>query len=479
MNAIHPVILCGGVGTRLWPLSRSQQPKQFQPIDAESAVTFFQATVQRHRGDLFHDPLVSVAAGHLTTVRRQLRDVQRNARIIAEPVARNTGPAVLSAALLASRTDPDALILVCPSDHVIGGDLNARVRETIKAASDGLIVTFGIKPRYNETGYGYIMDGGEFSNYRGVHRAEKFIEKPNAQTAQSLIETGLAYWASGISLMRADTVIEEYRRFDPVTFGAVNASLLDATQDDGALLLHETSFSSAESLPTERAVFEKSKSVALAPADVDWDDVGAWAAFHTIGDKTEDDNVVTGDVMMVNSHGSYVRGSKRFVAVVGVENLVVVDTEDALLVTTKDQSQDVKKVVEELKAQNRREADDHAFGTTDFGKQGMLAQGAGYQLKHLTVNPGATLPIETGDEFRRMMVVASGQGTLVIGNRKREVRAGATFEIGHEQSAHVTNDGTGPMQVIEVACHVDGPMTHLTPLVELATVAADGSREHA
>jgi mannose-1-phosphate guanylyltransferase/mannose-6-phosphate isomerase len=479
MTAIHPVILCGGVGTRLWPLSRSQQPKQFQPIDADSTVTFFQTTVQRHRGDLFHDPLVSVSMGHLGTVRRQLRDVQRNARIIAEPVARNTGPAVLASAILAARTDPEALILVCPSDHVIEGDLNGRVREASKAASDGLIVTFGIKPRYNETGYGYIIDGGEFANYRGVHRAEKFVEKPNAQTAQALIETGMAWWASGISLMRADTVIEQYRRFDPVTYGAVHASLLNAGSEDGALLLEEASFGTAESLPTERAVFEKSKSVALAPTDVEWDDVGAWAAFHTIGKKTEDGNVVTGDVMMLNSKDSYVRGSKRLVAVVGVQNLVVVDTEDALLVTTKDQSQDVKKVVEQLKAQNRREAEDHAFGTTDFGRQGTLAQGAGYQLRHLTVNPGATLPIETGDEFRRMMVVASGQGTLTVGNRRREVRAGATFEIGHEQVATVSNDGTGPMQVIEVACHVDGPMTHLTPLVELATVAADGSREHA
>lgn len=478
MNAIHPVVLCGGVGTRLWPLSRSQQPKQFQPIDHEGSITFFQTTVQRHRGELFHDPVVSVASGHLGTVRRQLRDVQRNARIIAEPVARNTGPAVLSAALLIARTDPDAVMLICPSDHVIEGDLNARIRESHKAAADGLIVTFGIKPRYNETGYGYIIDGGEFSNYRGVHRAEKFIEKPNAQTAQSLIETGLAYWASGISLMRADTVIEEYRRFDPVTFGAVSASLANASNEDGALLLEEASFGSAESLPTERAVFEKSKTVALAPADVEWDDVGAWAAFHTIGKKSDGNNVVSGDVMMVNSRDSYVRGSDRLVAVVGVDNLVVVDTHDALLVTTREQSQDVKKVVEQLKAQSRREAEDHSFGATDWGKQGKLASGAGYMLRHLTVNPGATLPVESGSEFRRLMVVASGGGVLQMGSRRREIRAGATFEIGPEQTADVINDGTGPMQVIEVACHVDGPLTHLTPLLELAAVA-DGSREHA
>lgn len=478
MSAIHPVILCGGVGTRLWPLSRSQQPKQFQPIEQEGTITFFQATVQRHRGELFHDPVVSVAAGHLDTVRRQLRDVQRNARIIAEPVARNTGPAVLSAALLVSRTDPDAVMIICPSDHVIAGDLNSRIREAWKAASDGLIVTFGIKPRYNETGYGYIVDGGEFSNYRGVHRAEKFIEKPNAQAAQTLIETGLAYWASGISLMRADTVIEEYRRFDPVTFGAVSEALANAVDADGALLLEEESFGSAESLPTERAVFEKSRTVALAPADVEWDDVGAWAAFHTIGKKTDGGNVVTGDVMMVNSTDSYVRASDRLVAVVGVNNLVVVDTKDALLVTTRDQSQDVKQVVEQLKSQNRREAEDHVVGATDWGRQGKLASGAGYMLRHLTVNPGATLPIESGDEFRRMLVVASGSGSLHMGSRRRDVRPGATFEVGPEQVASVTNEGTGPMQVIEVACHIDGPLTHLTPLLELAAVS-DGSREHA
>ena len=171
-----------------------------------------------------------------------------------------------------------------------------------------------------------------------------FIEKPNAQTAQQLIETGLAYWASGISLMRADTVIEEYRRFDPVTFGAVSASLANAeARSTARWCSRNASFGTAESLPTERAVFEKSKSVALAPADVEWDDVGAWAAFHTIGKKTDDGNVVTGDVMMVNSRDSYVRGGNRLVAVVGVQNLVVVDTQDALLVTTQDQSQDVKK----------------------------------------------------------------------------------------------------------------------------------------
>jgi mannose-1-phosphate guanylyltransferase/mannose-6-phosphate isomerase len=478
MSTLYPVILCGGVGTRLWPLSRAQQPKQFQPISEEGATTFFQTTVQRHASGYFNDPVICVAQGHLDTVKRQLRDVQRNARIIAEPVARNTGPAVLAAALELTRASPDAIMLICPSDHVITGDLNEKVRACRKAADDGLILTFGITPRYNETGYGYIVDGGEYENYRGVHRAEKFVEKPNAAVAQSLIESGAAYWASGISMFRADVIIDEYRRYDPVTFGAVSASLDAATVEGGAILLDSVGFESAESLPTERAVFEKSQHMALAPADVEWDDVGAWAAFHTIGNKNEAGNVTSGDVLMVNSSNSYVRGSDRLVAVVGMDDVVVVDTHDALLVTTRDKSQDVKKVVEQLQSMKRREVVDHISGTTDWGRQGKLASGSGYTLRHLTVNAGATLPIERGGEMRRLMVVANGSGMLQIGDRHRVVKAGATFEIGVEQAAALTNDGTGPMQVIEVACHVDGPLTHLTPLVELAAVS-NGNREHA
>lgn len=479
MNALYPVILCGGVGTRLWPLSRARQPKQFQPISEEGSTTFFQTTVQRHGSDLFNDPIVCVAHDHLDTVKRQLRDVQRNARIIAEPVARNTGPAVLAAALELTRTSPDAIMLVCPSDHVITGDLNRRVRDCREAADDGLILTFGITPRYNETGYGYIVDGGEYENYRGVHRAEKFIEKPNAAVAQSLIESGAAYWASGISMFRADVIIDEYRRHDPVTFGAVSASLAASRElEGGTIALDSVGFGSAESLPTERAVFEKSRHVALAPADVEWDDVGAWAAFHAIGKKNGAGNVTSGDVLMVNSSNSYVRGGDRLVAVVGMDDVVVVDTRDALLVTTRDKSQEVKRVVEQLQSMQRPEVVDHISGTTDWGRQGELASGSGYTLRHLTVNAGATLPIERGGEMRRLMVVANGSGMLQIGGRHRAVKAGATFEIGVEQAATLANDGTGPMQVIEVACHVDGPLTHLTPLVELAAVA-NGNREHA
>jgi mannose-1-phosphate guanylyltransferase/mannose-6-phosphate isomerase len=478
MSPIFPIILCGGVGTRLWPLSRAQQPKQFQPIDADNTTTFFQTTVQRHSGEMFGNPVVCVARGHLETVRRQLRDIQRTGRIITEPASRNTGPAVLAAALELQRTTPDALMLICPSDHIISGDINGKVRAVQQAALDGLILTLGIKPRYAETGYGYIMDGGEYRNYSGVHRAERFVEKPDLITAKDLIETGAAYWASGISMFRSDVIIEEYRTHDPDTFEAVSAAITRAERNGNETVIGSGDYENAVELPTERAIFERSKRIALAPAAVDWDDVGAWAAFHTIGKKTESGNVVSGDVIMINSENSYVRGSNRLVAVVGMKDVVVVDTHDALLVTTREKSQDVKKVVEMLQSRKRQEVVDHSVGQTDWGQQGKLASGAGFTLRHLTVNPGAILPIEVGADMRRLMVVASGLGTLQIGDLRREIRSGASFEVGVEQTGTVVNDGTTPMQVIEVACHVDGPLPHLTPLVELAAVAA-GSRAHA
>lgn len=478
MSVIYPIILCGGVGTRLWPLSRAHQPKQFQPIDADGTTTFFQTTVQRHSNELFGNPVVCVARGHLETVRRQLRDIQSTGRIIAEPVSRNTGPAVLAAALELQRTNPDSLMLICPSDHVIGGDINGKVRQVRQAAMDGLILTLGIKPRYAETGYGYIMDGGEYHNYTGVHRAERFVEKPDLITATNLISTGFAYWASGISMFRADVLIEEYRAHDPQTFAAVTAALKNAERMANETIIGSGDYENAVELPTERAIFEKSKRMALAPAPVDWDDVGAWAAFHTIGKKTDDGNVVSGDVIMINSENSYVRGSNRLVAVVGMQDVIVVDTHDALLVTTREKSQDVKKVVEMLQARKRQEAVDHSVGHTDWGQHGKLISGAGFTLRHLTVNPGAILPIELGVDMRRLMVVASGAGTLQIGDLQRAVRAGTSFEVGVEQTGTVVNDGATAMQVIEVACHVDGPLTLLTPLVELAVVAAE-SRAHA
>lgn len=468
MTTVYPLVLCGGVGTRLWPLSRTMQPKQFQPIEEEGSPSFFQATIQRHRHGIFNDPLICASVGYLDTVRRQLRDLQCNARIMAEPIGRNTGPAVLAAALRMLREDRDAVLVVLPSDHVIKGDLNTTVAQMRQAANDGLIITFGIEPTYAESGYGYILDGGAYYNYQGLHKVAQFIEKPEVQRAADLIAAGGAYWASGISMFRADVLVEEYQRFDPITYSAVHQALEKGSTKGDETVLDEEHFADAVSDPTERAVFENSRIMGLAPCDVDWSDVGAWSAFHSVGDKSEEGNVVSGDVVMIESRDSYVRGGDRLIAVVGMKDVVVVDTEDALLVTNRQSSQKVKKVVEELSRRERREVEDHASVTTDWGQLTLLTEGTGFALNLLTIRPHTCLPI-AGDRQQRLLTVADGVLHFEAGGRSEHLVAGQSAEMTAGETASLFNDQDVALQVIEVCCDAETPVEAMRPLVELAT----------
>lgn len=473
MSSIHPLVLCGGVGTRLWPLSRTQEPKQFQPIAGEGSATFFQATIQRHHRGIFGTPWVSALQDHIGTIQRQLRDIQCAARILAEPVARNTGPAVLAAALALQAEDADAVLLVLPADHIITGDLNARVASTVGAANDGMIVTFGITPRYPESGYGYIVDGGEFDGHAGVHRVEQFVEKPSEAVARALIETGRAYWSSGISLFRADVLIEEYLRADPQTVSAVRMALGSATISNSGTLLDANSFAMAHNEPTERAVFERSSRIALAPTTIEWDDVGAWAAFHAVGAKSADGNVTSGDVLMVDTSDSFVRSGKRLVAVVGMSDVVVVDTEDAVLVTNRQNSQKVKQVVQKLTELNRREAVESTSRTTDWGRISQLARGKGFELSLLVVNPGATVPFDADPLRRRLLTIAGGGATLQIGETRHILSAGRTVEVGVDEAALLFNDLQHALEVVQVSCDAADDLAGLHRLIEIPASAVN------
>ncbi|MEO0916898.1 MAG: sugar phosphate nucleotidyltransferase, partial [Pseudomonadota bacterium] len=316
-------------------MSRTQSPKQFQPVAGKGSLTFFQATVQRHRIKGFGRPVIVTAAQHAKLVSRQLQEIQCDATVICEPMARNTGPAVLAAAMVIEGETPGALMLVAPSDHIIQGNLNTPILAMRKAAADGRIVTFGIKPTYPETGYGYISDGGAFSTYDGLHRVAQFIEKPPLSRARALMQTGCAYWASGISLYGANTIIAEFSRLDKATFKAVRHAIDRGDAGHFGLLLHSDSFRRATNEPTERIVFEHSKSVALAPLDVEWSDVGCWTSMHAIGTPDEAGNVCQGDVISVGTTNSLVRSEDRLVAVVGMSDVIVVDTPDAVLVTAR------------------------------------------------------------------------------------------------------------------------------------------------
>ncbi len=476
MSKIRPLVLCGGVGTRLWPLSRTLQPKQFQPIGGEGSLSFFQETLQRHRYGVFGEPWICVSNGHIQTVRHQLREIQHEARIIAEPIARNTGPAVLAACLEMVAEDPDAITVVLPSDHVISGEFNQRIAEVREAVESGLIVVFGITPRYPETGYGYIIDDGGFLGMDSVRRVGQFIEKPEEAIAIDLISQGNAYWASGISIFKASTLIAEYRLHDPVTFEAVEQALAKAHRAGSITTLDHHSFEQARNEPTEIAVFERSNAIALAPADIVWDDVGAWAAFHTIGVKSEDGNVTSGDVLMIETTNSFVRSGDRLVAVVGMSDVVVVDTPDALLVTTRQNSQKVKKLVEKLTSLKRQEIVDHRRWSLDWGKMTQLAQGRGYDLHMFAILPDAAVPFEPLAERRRVITVAGGNAVLTVGNVEHILTPGRTVEIGLGATAHLQN-GVEAMQLVMMSCDSNAQFDEIRGLVDAVAMPA-GKREY-
>ena len=409
-------------------------------------------------------------------MRRQLREIQHDARIIAEPIARNTGPAVLAACLEMLDDDPDAITVVLPSDHVISGDFNQRIAEVRDAVESGLLVIFGITPRYAESGYGYIIDAGRYDGSDSVRRVEKFVEKPEEHVAEALIAQGNAYWASGISIFKASTLVAEYRAHDPDTYEAVKAALANAERSGAVTTLDGASFANAGNEPTERAVFEHSGAIALAPADIVWDDVGAWAAFHTIGMKTEEGNVTSGDVLMIETTGSLVRSSERLVAVVGMKDVVVVDTPDAVLVTTRQNSQKVKKLVDKLTELKRQEIVDHRRWSLDWGKMTQLAHGRGYELHLFNILAEARLGFELSPDRRRVMTVAMGQAVLTIGNVEHILLPGRTLEIGLGQPAFLQN-GTEPMQLIMMSCDPGIQPDESSSIVK-TTTRPSGKREY-
>lgn len=448
---IIPVVLCGGMGSRLWPMSRIDQPKQFQPTMGKGSLTYFQATLQRHRGPDFAAPIVVTNANQAALVHRQLDDLQLQGQVIGEPVGRNTGPAVLAAALSAHRQDPDAVILVLPSDHMIKGNINRIIRSMLPAAQDGRIVSFGVVPTYPETGYGYITDGGAMDDYAGLHRVAQFVEKPGHDHAQRLIEAGGAFWASGISMMRAATLIEEFHRLDPVTHAAVTAALNRAEFRTLGIVLEEESFRMAANEPTERQVFERTPMISLAPLHgVQWDDVGAWNAVYQIADRDDDGNVLHGDVIAMNTKNSLVQSETRLVAVIGMQDTVVIDTPDAVLVTKRAHSQDVKQLVDKLKANKRREVRTHTMREMPWGRIETVATDMGNDMAIMTVQKRASLQVNGTGVGPSLLTVLSGEGRCMIDGREVTVRRGQTVSIDPDEALPLSNATDGELKLVHL-----------------------------
>ena len=472
MRKIFPLILCGGSGTRLWPISRTRSPKQFQKIGGKNSLTFFQSAIMRHRGEHFHDPCIVTSLRHRGTVVNQLREIQCGFEIICEPMGRNTGPAVLAAAHTLFGRDPNAVILVIPADHIIDGNINEAIVAQMDAALAGQIITFGISPRSPETGFGYIQKGAEMPDFPGLHVVDRFIEKPPLEKAMELFEEDLADWASGISMFSARTSIEEYEILDPETASFVKRSVMNASPFPEALYLDADTFSQAEAEPTERAVFEKSERISTVSLDVKWSDVGSWTAMYDVSEQDSEGNVLQGDVIAVDSKNTMVRSENRLVSVVGLEDIIVVDTTDALLVTVRGKSQNVRDVVEQLKKKARPEAEYYAGSAPKMVPFTMPA-GLDEVLKTDNFQLGTSqIPVGSAIELDQ------GHGRQVIVMKGSVHAQGPSWQKTVIDGGRIYSDPEGPIRITNCA-DVETELLFMTFDTSVASPKSLQSESHA
>ena len=455
LATIFPVILSGGSGTRLWPLSRSMYPKQFIDFFGDRKRSFLGDTVTRlPAAEGFAPPILLCNNDHRFLVKEEMARRGADAKaIVLEPMARNTAPAVAVAALLASREAPDAVIVVMPSDHVIGNerDFISAVGRAAAVAATGRLVLFGIKPTEPHTGYGYIRRGDAIEDFEGSPCAvDAFCEKPERSVAARYLSTGDYYWNSGIFVLHAGTFLKELATFEPRVLAAATAALDQAKPDLGFLRLDAKSFAESPSISVDYAVMEKTSVAAMLPIDVGWDDVGSWSSLWDIAQKDAAGNYVKGDVVLVDTARCYVHSEKALVSTIGVEDLVIVETPDALLVANRSRAQDVSKLVARLKQSNRRESEQHVRNYRPWGYFEALSIGPRFQVKLLHVAPGGRLSTQMHHHRSEHWVVVQGTANVVIDDQEKLVRENESVYIFSTQWHRLENPGKVPLEIIEV-----------------------------
>lgn len=449
-----PVILSGGAGSRLWPLSRSLFPKQFLSLIDNN--TMIQDTVLRLTGIGENvEPVIVCNESHRFIVAEQLQQINVLKRsIILEPIGRNTAPAIAAAAYNAikeNKSGEDPVLLILAADHSIKDTETfcTKIKLAEKIAEQGKLVTFGITPKSPETGYGYIKAGNKLDS--GSYNLEKFVEKPDLETAKKYLESGDFYWNSGMFMFKASVYLEELSKWEPRMAELAKKAVDSATRDYDFIRLDKESFSSCPSNSIDYAVMENTEKGVLVPLDAGWNDVGSWSSIWEINPKDENGNVLIGDVVTESTKNSYIRAEeRRMVACVGVQDLVIVDTKDVVMVASKDKVQDVKTIVNKLQKENRKEVSENRVGYRPWGTYDSIDRDKRYQVKHITVKPGGKLSVQMHHHRAEHWIIVSGTAKVLKGETEHLLTENQSIYIPIGTVHALENPGKIPLELIEV-----------------------------
>ena len=452
---MKPIILAGGTGSRLWPKSRVAMPKQFLTLTSDNSM--LQDTIARLNGSGAQAPMIICNEAHRFLVAEQLRqqDIQHSG-ILLEPVGRNTAPAIALAALKAQESGSDPILLILAADHLIQNQsaFHTVLARAHQLAEQGKLVTFGIVPQMPHTGYGYIKSGASLSN-NGLHvgfDVAAFVEKPDLVTAQDYVSNGDYFWNSGMFMFKASAYLNALAQFAPEILTICQQSLAGQTQDMDFTRINAEVFATCPDDSIDYAVMEHTQDAAMVPLDAGWSDVGSWSSLWETADKDPQGNATVGDVMLHDTTNSYVNAEGKLVSVIGLDNVVVVETKDAVLVAHKNKVQDIKHVVNQLKAQQRPEFEFHREVFRPWGSYDSIDNGKRFQVKRISVKPGEKLSVQMHHHRAEHWIVVSGTANVTIGDNMMIVSENESTYIPIKKKHKISNQTTKTLKIVEVQC---------------------------
>lgn len=447
-----PVVLCGGNGSRLWPLSRGLYPKQFLSFDGKS--TMLEKTLERLDGLESDEPFIICNEEHRFIVAEQLRSKGKlRNNILLEPVGKNTAPAIALTAMY-HQGNSNTLLLVLPADHLINNKIEFQetINKAIPYAKRGKLVTFGITPSKAETGYGYIKCGENISDDATTHcyQVDEFVEKPNLVTANKYLDSGRYYWNSGMFLFDAKKYLGELKKFRPDIYDACNESIVNKSVDLDFIRINEESFKLCPSESIDYAVMEHTSDAVVIPMSAEWSDVGSWATLWELSPKDEDNNVISGDVISLSSTNNYIYSESSLVTTIDVHNLVIIQTKDAILISDLSAAQDVKKIVDIIKSKGRNEHHTHLEMFRPWGRYSAIDSGVRYQVKRITIKPGEGMSLQLHHHRAEHWIVLSGTAQVTINESEKILTENESVDIPVGVKHSIYNPGKIPLEVIEV-----------------------------